>query len=244
MISEEVKKAREVSILRALEYIEDGMVIAFGTGTTMAQAVSYIKKKVQERGMKLIFIPTSLQSRQLLLENGLQVSSLYEYPEPDLMIDSFDQSDKDGNVIKGGGGAMLMEKVVAQASKKVILVGDYLKLVERLSIPVPLEILKEAYPHVNRILTQIGFTLKLRGSTGKIGPVISENGNLLGDVDVGEIEDPERLDIFLRSIAGVLETGLFPKLADKIIIGERDNSIKEINISRKRLSFSPLKIYK
>ncbi|MEM2016526.1 MAG: ribose-5-phosphate isomerase A, partial [Nitrososphaerota archaeon] len=128
MISEEVKKAREASILKALEYIEDGMVIAFGTGTTMAQAVGYIKKKVQEKEMDLIFIPTSLQSRQLLLENGLRVSSLYEYPQPDLTIDSFDQSDKDGNVIKGGGGAMLMEKVVAQASKKVIFVADYLKL--------------------------------------------------------------------------------------------------------------------
>ncbi|MEM3644310.1 MAG: ribose 5-phosphate isomerase A, partial [Nitrososphaerota archaeon] len=201
MISEEVKKAREASILKALEYIEDGMVIAFGTGTTMAQAVGYIKKKVQEKEMDLIFIPTSLQSRQLLLENGLRVSSLYEYPQPDLTIDSFDQSDKDGNVIKGGGGAMLMEKVVAQASKKVIFVADYLKLVERLSIPVPLEILKEAYPHVNRVLTQMKLILKLRESTGKIGPVISENGNLLGDVDAGEIEDPEGLDNLLRSIA-------------------------------------------
>ncbi|MEM3397665.1 MAG: ribose 5-phosphate isomerase A [Nitrososphaerota archaeon] len=235
MISEEVKKAREASILKALEYIEDGMVIAFGTGTTMAQAVGYIKKKVQEKEMDLIFIPTSLQSRQLLLENGLRVSSLYEYPQPDLTIDSFDQSDKDGNVIKGGGGAMLMEKVVAQASKKVIFVADYLKLVERLSIPVPLEILKEAYPHVNRVLTQMKLILKLRESTGKIGPVISENGNLLGDVDAGEIEDPEGLDNLLRSIAGILETGLFPKLADKIIIGEKDNSIKEINIERKRI---------
>ncbi|MEM1584139.1 MAG: ribose 5-phosphate isomerase A [Nitrososphaerota archaeon] len=235
MISEEVKKAREASILKALEYIEDGMVIAFGTGTTMAQAVGYIKKKVQEKEMDLIFIPTSLQSRQLLLENGLRVSSLYEYPQPDLTIDSFDQSDKDGNVIKGGGGAMLMEKVVAQASKKVIFVADYLKLVERLSIPVPLEILKEAYPHVNRVLTQMKLILKLRESTGKIGPVISENGNLLGDVDAGEIEDPEGLDNLLRSIAGILETGLFPKLADKIIIGEKDNSIKEINIARKKL---------
>ncbi|MEM2017248.1 MAG: ribose-5-phosphate isomerase A, partial [Nitrososphaerota archaeon] len=103
------------------------------------------------------------------------------------------------------------------------------------SIPVPLEILKEAYPHVNRVLTQMKLILKLRESTGKIGPVISENGNLLGDVDAGEIEDPEGLDNLLRSIAGILETGLFPKLADKIIIGEKDNSIKEINIARKKL---------
>lgn len=214
----------------------------------MAQAVSYIiKKRVQEKGMNLIFIPMSLQSRQLLLENRLQVSSLYEYPEPDLMMDGFDQSDKDGNVIRRGGGTMLMEKMVTQASKKVILIGDCLKLVERLSISVPLEILKEAYPHVNRILTRIGLSLKLRESTGKIEPIISENENLLGDVDAGEIEDLERLDIFiryiyflfLRSIVGVLEIGLFPKLVDKIIIGERDNSIKEVNITRKRLQLQP-----
>lgn len=236
MVSEEVKKARATAILKALEYIEDGMVIGFGTGTTMAQAVGYIKKKVQEDKMKLIFIPTSFQSRQLLLENRLQAASLYEYPQLDLMIDSLDQTDKEGNVIKGGGGAMLMEKVVAQASRKVIFIADYLKLVERLSIPVPIEIMREAYPHVNKFLTWMNLTLRLRESTGKVGPVISENGNLLGDVDAGEIEDPERLDMFLRSIAGVLETGLFPKLADKIIIGERDNSTKEINIQRKRLN--------
>ncbi len=231
----EVKKARENAILKALEYIGDGMIIGYGTGSTMAQAVNYVRKLVHEEKMKLYFIPTSFQSRQLLLENNLPITSLYEYPEPDLMIDSFDQADIEGNVIKGGGGAMLLEKVITQASRKVIFIGDYMKLVEKLHRPVPLEILEKAYPHVLKTLNEIGLKLVLRESSGKMGPLISDNGNLLGDVDAGSIEDPEKLDRLLRSIAGVIETGLFPKLADKIIIGMINGSVKEINIDRKKL---------
>jgi ribose 5-phosphate isomerase A len=235
MIQEEIKKAREKAILKALDYIEDGMIVGYGTGSTMAQCIGYVKKLIQDKKMKLLFIPTSFQSRQLLLENNLPVTSLYEYPEPDLMIDSFDQTDREGNVIKGGGGAMLMEKIVTQASRKVIFIGDYVKLVEKLSRPVPIEILEKAYPHVKKILTKAGFKLTLRESAGKMGPLVSDNGNLLGDVDAGVIEDPEKLDKLLRSIAGVIETGLFPKLADKIIIGEMNGSIEEINVDRKKL---------
>ncbi len=235
MIQEEVKKARENAILKALEYIEDGMIIGYGTGSTMAQSIGYVKKLIQEKKMKILFIPTSFQSRQLLLENNLPITSLYEYPEPDLMIDSFDQTDREGNAIKGGGGAMLMEKVITQASRKVIFIGDYVKLVEKLSRPVPLEILEKAYPHVKRTLTKNGFRLMLRESAGKMGPLVSDNGNLLGDVDIGIIEDPEKLDSLLRSIAGIIETGLFPKLADKIIIGKIDGNIEEINVNRRKL---------
>ncbi|MCS7126110.1 MAG: ribose 5-phosphate isomerase A [Aigarchaeota archaeon] len=234
-MSEELKRARESSILKAIEYIKDGMVVGFGTGSTMAQAVNYIKKKIQENEFTIFFIPTSFQSRQILLENQLQVTSLYEHPEPDLMIDSFDQVDRNGDAIKGGGGAMMMEKVIAQASKKVIFIGDYMKLVDRLNIPIPIEILEDAYPHIKKTLDKMNLKLRLRESTGKMGPVISENGNIIGDVDAGLIEDPERLDRVLRSIAGVLETGIFPKLADKIIIGRIDQSIEEIDIQRKRL---------
>ncbi len=234
-MQEEVKKARENAILKALEYIGDDMIIGYGTGSTMAQAIHYVKKLVHEDKMKLYFIPTSFQSRQLLLENNLPITSLYEYPEPDLMIDSFDQVDRDGNAIKGGGGAMLLEKVITQASRKVIFIGDYAKLVEKLNRPIPLEILEKAYPHVLNTLTKIGLKLVLRESSGKMGPLISDNGNLLGDVDAGLIEDPEKLDRLLRSIAGVIETGLFPKLADKIIIGMIDGSLKEINIDRRQL---------
>ncbi|MEN2974258.1 MAG: ribose 5-phosphate isomerase A [Candidatus Caldarchaeales archaeon] len=237
MISEEVRRAREAAISRALRYIEDGMVIGFGTGSTMAQAIGYIRKKVQEEEMKLFFIPTSLQSRQLILENHLKIVSLYEYPEPDLMIDSFDQSDREGNVIKGGGGAMLMEKIIAQTSRRVVFIGDYLKLTDKLKMPVPVEILEDAYPHVKRVLEKADLKLKLRESTGKMGPVISDKGNILGDVDAGVIEDPDRLDRFLRSIAGLIETGLFPKLSDKIIIGRMDGEVDEIDVQKRRLIY-------
>lgn len=235
MMREEIKKAREKAILKALEYVEDGMTIGYGTGSTMAQAINYVKRLVHEEGMKLLFIPTSFQSRQLLLENDLPITSLYEHPQPELMIDSFDQTDREGNVIKGGGGAMLLEKVITQASRRVIYVGDYKKEVEKLDRPVPVEILEKAYPHISNTLSRAGLKLVLRESPGKMGPLVSDNGNLLGDVDAGLIEDPEKLDRFLRSIAGIIETGLFPKLADKIIIGMVDGYVKEMNVGRKRL---------
>ncbi|MEM0451500.1 MAG: ribose 5-phosphate isomerase A [Nitrososphaerota archaeon] len=230
MSSEELLKAREIAIKKALDFIRDDMVIGYGTGTTMAQAIRYIKEKIDREDLEILFVPTSFQSRQLLLENNLKIVSLYEYPELDLTIDSFDQCDLSGNVIKGGGGAMLIEKVVAQASRKVVFVGDYTKLVEILNRPVPIEILIEAYPHVYRKISQMKFKLELRQSTGKIGPVISENGNLIGDVEIGLIHNPEEIDRKLRSIAGVIETGIFPKLADKIIIGKPDGSLKEIDV--------------
>lgn len=234
-VSEEVRRAREAAILAALEYVEDGMVVGFGTGSTMAQAVHHLRRRVEEDGLRLLFVPTSFQSRQLLLDNKLSVTSLYEYPEPDLAIDSFDQSDRSGNVIKGGGGAMMMEKVVAQASRRVIFVGDYMKLVERLSMPVPVEILEKAYPHVYSALARMNFRLRLRESGGKVGPVVSENGNLIGDVDAGPVPDPEQLDRLLKSIAGVLETGLFPRFADRIIIGRPDGGVEVFRVDRKRV---------
>lgn len=230
MISEELVKAREVAIRKALDFLRDGMVVGYGTGTTMAQAIRYVKEKIDEEDLEVLFVPTSFQSRQLLLENNLKITSLYEYPELDLTIDSFDQCDLSGNVIKGGGGAMLIEKVVTQASRRVVYIGDYTKLVEVLDRPVPIEILLEAYPHVYRKISQMEFKLELRSSSGKIGPVISESGNLIGDVKIGLIHNPEELDRRLRSIAGVIETGIFPKLADKIIIGKPDGSLREIYV--------------
>jgi len=227
--------ARRAAILKALDEIEDGMVIGFGTGRTMKQFMKELKKLIDEKNLKLRFIPSSLQSKILLLENGLEIVSLDHYPEPDLVLDSFDQADRDGNVVKGGGGAMLREKVLAQAARKVVYLGDHLKLRPRLRIEIPLEVLEYAYPHVERILRSWGMKARIREAERKAGPVISDNGNLIVDVDTGEeIIDPVELDSRLRSIAGVLETGIFPRLADKVLIGYPDGRVEEILAERRR----------
>jgi len=227
-------RAREVAIREALKEIRDGMVIGYGSGTTVAQMTGILRGLICERGLNVVFIPSSLQSADLILSHGLKLASLAEYPEPDLMLDSFDQVDAEGNVIKGGGGALLREKVLMQASKRVVLVGDNLKLKEKMDFPVPIEILQYAYPHVKRVLSSWGLKMEARVSGGKMGPVITDNGNILADVHAGVIDDPEALNERLRSVAGILETGICPKAADMIIIGYPNDEIKCMNINRKK----------
>jgi len=233
-MKEEVLRAREAAIREALKEIRDGMVIGYGSGTTVAQMTAILRDLILEQNLNIVFIPSSLQSADLILSHGLKLASLAEYPEPDLMLDSFDQVDADGNVIKGGGGALLREKILMQASKRVVLVGDHLKLKEKMDFPVPIEILQYAYPHVKRVLSSWGLKMEARVSGGKMGPVITDNGNILADVHAGVIDDPEDLNERLKSIAGILETGICPKAANMIIIGYPNGRIKHMNIDRKR----------
>jgi ribose 5-phosphate isomerase A len=121
-----------------------------------------------------------------------------------------------------------------QASKRVVLVGDNLKLKERMDFPVPIEILQYAYPHVKRVLSSWGLRMEARVSGGKMGPVITDNGNILADVHAGVIDDPEALNERLRSVAGILETGICIKAADLILIGYPDGSVKRMEINRRR----------
>ena len=235
MSMEEVKRAREAAIKEALQLIEDGMVIGFGTGTTVAQLAEELAKLMKKRNLNLSFIPSSLQSKELILQNQMRLTTLDEYPRPDLTIDSFDQVDGDGNVIKGGGAALLREKVLAQAARKVVYIGDYLKLVETLSRSVPIEVLEYAYPHVERTLREWGAKLQLRKARRKAGPVISDNGNPIADADLGPIQNPEETELKLKRIAGVIETGIFPRPADVILIGNPDGTVMEIKERRKIL---------
>jgi len=234
-MSEEKLKAREAAIIEALREVRDGMVIGYGSGTTVEQMTPLLKKLAEERGYNLEFIPSSLQSKELLISHGLKLTSLDENPNPDLVIDSFDQVTESGDAVKGGGGALLREKVLAQSAKRVIYIGDHLKLVEKLSMPIPVEVLEYAYPHVKRILESWGMKLVPRKSKGKLGPVITDNGNILADVDAGTIDSPEELDSKLKSISGVIETGIFPKLANLIIIGYPDGTVRRIEVARRKI---------
>lgn len=236
MKSEEILKAREAAIAEALKEIEDGMVIGYGSGTTVAQLTPKLKTLIEEKDLRLRFIPSSIQSMELLLSHGMKPVLLDEFPEPDLVIDSFDQADLRGNVIKGGGGALLREKILVQAARRVVLIGDHLKLKDTLDFPVPVEVLQYAYSHVRNVLQSWNLKIEPRRCKRKMGPLITDNGNMLADIHIGTIEDPEELDRKLRSIAGLLETGIFPRLADLIIIGYPDGSIKKFEVQRIKLN--------
>ncbi|RLF35525.1 MAG: ribose 5-phosphate isomerase A [Thermoplasmata archaeon] len=232
---EEILKARDAAIAEALKELRDGMVIGLGSGTTIARLMERLKNYVKRDELKLSFIPSSLQAKQLIIEGGFKLTSLDEYPRPDLVLDSFDQVDDSGNAIKGGGGALLREKVLAQAAERVVYIGDFMKLKPRLDMPIPVEVLEYAFPHVKSVLNGWGMEIRLRFGKGKMGPIISDNGNLIADVKAKELENPEELDERLRSIAGILETGIFPRLADLILIGYPRGEVKRIIVERRKI---------
>lgn len=232
MITEDIKRARQAAITEALKHVKDGMVIGFGTGTTIAQLADELSAIMRREKLHLSFIPSSLQSKQLLLEHGMPLTTLDEHPRPDLTIDGFDQVSRGGDVIKGGGAALLREKVLAQAAEKVVYVGDYKKFSDILDKSIPIEVLEFAYPHVQKKVRSLGGKIALRQAQRKSGPIISDNGNPIADVDLGPLENPKEADLKLKTIAGVIETGIFPKPADLIIIGYPDGTVRKLEPRR------------
>jgi len=159
---------------------------------------------------------------------GLTHTTLDQNPEPDIYLDSFDQVDPSCNMLKGRGGAFLREKVLAAASRKRVFVGESSKFRQVLDGPVPVEVLPFALGYVFRKISYMGGKPAVRMSQEKNGPTVTDNGNYVIDVDFGPVTDPLNLDRKLRSIPGILENGLFTKMADKVIIAHPDGKLEEI----------------
>jgi ribose 5-phosphate isomerase A len=161
----------------------------------------------------------------LAIECGISTTSLNEHPILDLNIDGADQIDRDLNMIKGMGGALAREKIVASASKQNVIVADKTKLVRKLGMnhPIPVEVLPFALATVSSKIQNIGGKPVLRAGDGKVGPVVTDNGNFILDVWMKSIKDLGELDIRLKSIPGVVETGLFIGIADIVYVGTLNN---------------------
>ncbi len=204
---------------RAAQEVESGWVVGLGTGSTAAHAIRAIgRAEVDVRG-----IPTSYQSRKLAIEAGIPLAGLDEVGGIDLAIDGADQFARgSGALIKGGGGAHAREKVIDAAADRFVVVADPTKAAETLDRSVPLECLPDASPVVAERLEQVGGEPQLREASGKDGPVVTDNGNLLIDCAFGSIADPGGLAARLSSIPGVVEHGLFVDLADTVYIGTEE----------------------
>lgn len=220
---------------RALEYIRDGMVIGLGSGTTVAKFVELLGNKVREEGLEVQVVPTSIDSKIMALRQRIRVTYLDEHPSPDIAVDGADEVDPSRNLIKGGGGAMLREKVVDYASKIFIVIVDETKLVNHLceKRPIPLEVIPFAWRTVIRTLTE-----EFRGKAilrpcggGKLGPVVTDNGNFIVDFFPKNLEfDVESIDVELKRIPGVLETGVFlGSKVSKVIVGRSDGTVFEMS---------------
>jgi ribose 5-phosphate isomerase A len=213
-------KTRAASM--AVDHVRSGMVVGLGSGTTAAEAIRMIGQRIKEGLLRDVKgVPTSYQAIQESVRAMLPMTTLDEYPDLDLGIDGADQIDRSLNAIKGGGGALLREKIVASCCREYLLVGTEDKLTDVLGTdqPVYLEVHPIAVVPIIRKLERMGAKAEVRMGAGKVGPVVTDNGNNLIDASFGPIEDPEDLNRRLHEVQGVLETGLFIGYAQRAYIG-------------------------
>jgi len=197
--------------------VEDGMVVGLGTGSTAAWAIRALGRNV-DAGLDVRGVPTSFQSRELAREAGIPLADLDEVAEIDLAIDGADQF-AGRQLVKGGGAAHAMEKVVDAAANRLLVVADPTKAASVLDHPVPVEVLPAARTTAAVAVREQGGEPVLRRAERKDGPVVTDNGNLVLDCDFGEIPRPAELADELSATPGVVEHGLFVDLADEIHVG-------------------------
>lgn len=204
----------------AASLIEDGMVLGLGTGTTATQMIYAVGRRIQE-GLRITgAVATSQASEELARELGIPLTDLDTHPVLDLAIDGADEIDGQLRLIKGGGGALLREKVVASSARRFIVIGDATKQVAQLGrkFPLPVEAVPFAATPVSKRLEALGASVRLRRSGDSV--FVTENCNVILDCFfAGGIADPTELEAHIRSIVGVVEVGLFLKMAERAIIG-------------------------
>ncbi|MGB4652418.1 ribose-5-phosphate isomerase RpiA [Methanothrix sp.] len=205
----------------AAELVSDRMVVGLGTGSTVAWTIKRLGERVREEGLDFYGVPTSFQAEELAIESNISLTSLNQHPVLDLAIDGADQVSWDLMAIKGGGAAHTQEKVVSCSARAFVIVADQSKFVERLSWPVPVEVLPFAAKLAGRLLEEMGGRPVLRLGRMKDGPVITDNGNFVMDVDFGIIEDPRSIAARISPIPGVVEHGIFDNL-DELYLARED----------------------
>jgi ribose 5-phosphate isomerase A len=218
------------------ENVKTGMKLGIGSGSTVVPVVEEIARKVKKNELQsIVCIPTSFQSRQLIVENGLVLGDLEQFPVLDVAIDGADECDIQLNCIKGGGGCQTLEKLVASVAKEFVIVADHRKqsthLGETWKQGIPVEVIPAAYTVIMHRLREIGGNPKLRMAQRKAGPVVTDNGNFLIDVDFGvlSLERVVELNSQLNSFPGVLEHGLFVKMAKRAYFGQQDGTVHVVD---------------
>ena len=215
------ENAKKRAAIEAVKHVEDGHVLGLGSGSTATYAIKEIGRRIKEESLRVLGVPTSYQSFLLAVEQGIPVTTLDEHPQLDLDIDGADQIDRELNLIKGGGGALTREKIVASAAKELIIVADETKLADNLGKNqcLPVEVLQFALPIVSSRMEAICGKPFLREKKDGSGPYVTDNGNFILDVDFGAIGRPADLESRLRAVPGVVETGLFIEMADIAYVG-------------------------
>jgi ribose 5-phosphate isomerase A len=229
--SKEEEKRR--AAVEASALVEDGQTLGLGTGSTANYMIEELGRRIREEGLRVKGVPTSKASAAQAEKQGVPLTSLDECPELDIDIDGADQVDQSLNLIKGMGGALTREKVVAAASRIFVVVIDAGKLTKRLGEAqvLPIEVVPFSLPTVQRRIIRLGGKPKLRTSING-QPFVSDNGNIILDADFGTITEAETLGASIKMIPGVVEHGLFIGMASAVYVGFHDRVDK---ISRETL---------
>lgn len=215
MNTEQLKK---IAAEKATEEVRDGTVVGLGTGSTVYYALLKLGKMVQD-GLNIIGIPTSDGTEKIAIEQGIPLSTLASHPIIELTIDGADEVDAHLNLIKGGGAALVREKIIANASKRILIVVDESKVSRVLgtTFALPVEMVRFGWEATQREVNKICGKSDLRG--GIENPLITDNGNYILDCHFDGIPEPEKVELQLNNIPGVVENGIFVNRADKVIIG-------------------------
>jgi ribose 5-phosphate isomerase A len=217
-----VEAEKKNAAYEAVQHVKDGFIVGLGSGSTAAYAIEALSERIKRERLSILGVPTSYQAFLLAAKHGISVTTLEEHPVLDVTIDGADQIDPKLNLIKGMGAALVREKIVASASKQNIIIADESKKVKALGEngqPVPVEVLPFAISVVKRRIEVVGGNPVLREGKGKVGPVITDNGNVIIDAVFGVISNAKELELKLKMISGVVETGLFVGLANTAYIG-------------------------
>ena len=232
-----IDKAKFVAAKRAAEYVQSGMRVGLGTGSTAAWLVRCLGEKVREEGLKFRGVPTSTRTAELAREVGIEVITLEEARWLDLTIDGADEFDGELSLIKGGGGALLQEKIVATASDQMVVIADAAKEVGTLgAFPLPVEVIpfgwtasqaliEEALVSMDVMGRQI--TLRMDGDAA----YRTDEGNFILDLHLTRIGNPRQLALILNQIPGVVENGLFIDICDQVVIGYGDGRVEVRDIN-------------
>jgi ribose 5-phosphate isomerase A len=222
----DIEKLKLEAAIAAIDFVKNDMVIGLGSGSTATYAIEALAKKVAD-GLKILAIPSSKESSLLAKKHGIQLTTFAENPVIDLTIDGADQVElKSLNLVKGLGNALLGEKIVARASKRLIIIVDESKLVDCLGnkTPLPLEIVPFGWELTKQIVSQHGCDAELKLDSNN-NVIITDSGHYVLHCQFAKIENARKLDKDLKLITGVVETGLFVNMADLVIMAKQSGVV-------------------
>jgi len=241
-----IDKAKFVAAKRAAEFVQSGMRVGLGTGSTAAWLVRCLGEMVREEGLRFKGVPTSTRTADLARDVGIEVISLDEAKWLDLTIDGADEFDGELSLIKGGGGALLQEKIVATASDQMVVIADAAKEVSALgAFPLPVEVIPFGWQTSQALIeeTLISMDVMGRQTTLRMNgdrPYITDEANHILDLHLSRIGNPRQLSMVLNQIPGVVENGLFIDICDTVVVGHSDGRVEVRDINEGTVSESQL----